>query len=205
VIYNFIDPDIYDRSKYPATLKEQFGKSEPVLMHISNFRRVKRVRDVVQIFAKVNAEIPSKLVMVGDGPDRPEAEDEVRHLGLESSVFFLGKLDVVAPLLASADLFLLPTSSESFGLSALEALASGVPVIGTRAGGLPEVVRDGETGYLCEVGDVDGMSAAALSILTNPEKWRAMSELGASDARARFSLNEIVSQYEHLYTTSLDK
>jgi len=203
VIYNFIDPDIYDRSKYPATLKEQFGKTEPVLMHISNFRRVKRVRDVVQIFAKVNAEVPSKLVMVGDGPDRPEAEDEVRHLGLENSVFFLGKLDVVAPLLASADLFLLPTSSESFGLSALEALASGVPVIGTRAGGLPEVVRDGETGYLCEVGDVDGMSAAALSILTDPEKWRAMSELGASDARARFSLNEIVSQYEHLYTTSL--
>ena len=203
VIYNFIDPDIYDRSKYPATLKEQFGKTEPVLMHISNFRRVKRVRDVVQIFAIVNAEVPSKLVMVGDGPDRPEAEDEVRHLGLENSVFFLGKLDVVAPLLASADLFLLPTSSESFGLSALEALASGVPVIGTRAGGLPEVVRDGETGYLCEVGDVDGMSAAALSILTDPEKWRAMSELGASDARARFSLNEIVSQYEHLYTTSL--
>jgi N-acetyl-alpha-D-glucosaminyl L-malate synthase BshA len=203
VIYNFIDPDVYDRSKYPATLKEQLGKSEPVLMHISNFRRVKRVRDVVQIFARVHAELPSRLVMVGDGPDRPEAEDEVRHLGLESQVFFLGKLDVVAPLLASADLFLLPTSSESFGLSALEALASGVPVIGTRAGGLPEVVRDGETGYLCEVGDVEGMSEAALSILTNREKWRAMSELGASDARARFSLNEIVSQYEHLYTTSL--
>ncbi|MGH9423516.1 MAG: N-acetyl-alpha-D-glucosaminyl L-malate synthase BshA, partial [Thermoanaerobaculia bacterium] len=204
VIYNFIDPDVYDRSKYPATLKEQLGKSQPVLMHISNFRSVKRVRDVVQIFARVNAEIPSKLVMVGDGPDRPEAEDEVRQLGLDNSVFFLGKLDVVAPLLASADLFLLPTSSESFGLSALEALASGVPVIGTRAGGLPEVVREGETGYLCEVGDVEGMSSAALSILTDPDKWRAMSELGASDARARFSLNEIVSQYEHLYTTSLD-
>ncbi|HZK77690.1 MAG TPA: N-acetyl-alpha-D-glucosaminyl L-malate synthase BshA, partial [Gemmatimonadaceae bacterium] len=130
VIHNFIDPDIYDRSKYPATLKEQLGKSEPLLMHISNFRPVKRIRDVVQIFERVNRVIPSKLVMVGDGPERPEAEDEVRRHGLESSVFFLGKLDVVAPLLASADLFLLPTSSESFGLTALEALASGVPVIG---------------------------------------------------------------------------
>lgn len=204
VIHNFIDPDVYDRAKYPPTLKEQLGKSKPLLMHISNFRRVKRVRDVVQIFARVNAEIPSRLVMVGDGPDRPEAEDEVRKLGLDSSVYFLGKLDVVAPLLASADLFLLPTSSESFGLSALEALASGVPVIGTNAGGLPEVVRDGETGVLCGVGDVEAMSAAALSILLDQEKWNAMSTLGAEDARARFSLNAIVSQYEHLYMTSLE-
>nr|MBA2706550.1 N-acetyl-alpha-D-glucosaminyl L-malate synthase BshA [Gemmatimonadaceae bacterium] len=120
VIHNFIDPAVYDRAKYPPTLKEQLGKSRPLLMHISNFRRVKRVRDVIRIFARVNSEIPSRLVMVGDGPDRPEAEDEVRQLGLDSAVYFLGKLDVVAPLLASADLFLLPTSSESFGLSALE-------------------------------------------------------------------------------------
>ncbi|HVF38433.1 MAG TPA: N-acetyl-alpha-D-glucosaminyl L-malate synthase BshA [Gemmatimonadaceae bacterium] len=203
VIHNFIDPEVYDRTKYPSTLKEQLGKSKPLLMHISNFRRVKRVRDVVKIFANVNARIPSRLVMVGDGPDRPEAEDEVRKLGLESAVYFLGKLDVVAPLLASADLFLLPTQSESFGLSALEALASGVPVIGTMAGGLPEVVRDGETGVLCGVGDVDGMSAAALDILGDKDKWNAMSRLGAEDARARFSLNEIVTQYELLYKTSL--
>ncbi len=203
VIHNFIDPAVYDRAKYPPTLKEQLGKSRPLLMHISNFRRVKRVRDVIRIFARVNSEIPSRLVMVGDGPDRPEAEDEVRQLGLDSAVYFLGKLDVVAPLLASADLFLLPTSSESFGLSALEALASGVPVIGTNAGGLPEVVRDGETGFLCGVGDVDSMSAAALSILGDSERWEAMSRTGAEDARARFGLNEIVSQYEHLYRTSL--
>ncbi len=204
VIHNFIDPDVYDRSKYPATLKEQLGKTESLLMHISNFRPVKRIRDVVQIFERVHKEIPSKLVMVGDGPERPAAEDEVRRHGLEDSVFFLGKLDVVAPLLASADLFLLPTSSESFGLTALEALASGVPVIGARAGGLPEVVRDGETGFLCEVGDVESMSQAALSILTDQSKWQAMSELGAADSRARFSLDEVVGQYEHLYTTSLD-
>lgn len=202
VINNFIDPEIYNRSKYP-TVREQLGDSGPVLMHISNFRRVKRVRDVVRIFASVNEKIPSRLVMVGDGPDRPEAEEEMRSFNLDHRVHFLGKIDNVAPLLASADLFLLPSSSESFGLSALEALASGVPVIGTRAGGLPEVVRDGETGVLCEVGDVDAMSRSALSILEDRDRWAAMSELGAADARARFSLDDIVSQYEHLYSTSL--
>ena len=204
VIHNFIDPAVYNRSAHPPLLRRQVGEG-PILMHISNFRRVKRVRDVVGTFAIVNKQIPSWLVMVGDGPDRPEAEDETRRLGIEDRVHFLGKIDNVAPLLASADLFLLPTSSESFGLSALEALASGVPVIGTNAGGMPEVVRNGETGYLCEVGDVAGMGAAALSILSDSRKWEAMSELGAADARARFSLDEIVSRYEHLYITSLSK
>jgi N-acetyl-alpha-D-glucosaminyl L-malate synthase BshA len=202
VIHNFIDPDIYNRSKYPP-IRKQLGNSGPVLMHISNFRAVKRVRDVVRVFAAVNAEVPSRLVMVGDGPDRADAEEEVRSLKIEDRVNFLGKIESVAPLLASADLFLLPSASESFGLSALEALASGVPVIGTNAGGMPEVVRDGETGFLCGVGDVDGMASAALTILTEKGRWDAMSELGAADARARFSLNEIVTQYEHLYTTSL--
>jgi N-acetyl-alpha-D-glucosaminyl L-malate synthase BshA len=202
VIYNFIDPDIYDRSRYP-TLRGKLGDSGPVLMHISNFRRVKRVRDVVKIFARVNEKLPGRLVMIGDGPDRPEAEEEARTLGVDQRVHFLGKIDSVAPLLASADVFLLPSASESFGLSALEALASGVPVVGTAAGGMPEVVRNGETGVLCEPGDVDGMSSAALEILSDSDRWSAMSRLGAADARARFSLSEIVTQYEHLYTTSL--
>jgi N-acetyl-alpha-D-glucosaminyl L-malate synthase BshA len=202
VIHNFIDPDVYNRDKYPA-VREQLGNSGPVLMHISNFRAVKRVRDVVRIFAEVNAQLPSRLVMVGDGPDRPEAEEEVRHRKLDDRVHFLGKIDTVAPLLASADLFLLPSASESFGLSALEALASGVPVVGTDAGGVPEVVRNGETGILCRVGDTHGMAKAALAILSDRDRWEAMSQLGAADARARFSLNQIVSQYEHLYTTSL--
>jgi N-acetyl-alpha-D-glucosaminyl L-malate synthase BshA len=202
VIHNFIDPDVYNREKYPA-LKDQFGSNGPVLMHISNFRRVKRVRDVVKVFASVNEKLPGTLVMVGDGPDRPEAEEEARTLGVDSRVHFLGKIDNVAPLLSSADLFLLPSATESFGLSALEALASGVPVVGSRAGGMPEVVRDGETGVLCEPGDVDGMASAAYSILSDRERWNAMSKLGEQDARARFSLNEIVSQYEQLYTTSL--
>ncbi len=202
VIHNFIDPDVYNRDKYPA-VREQIANSGPVLMHISNFRAVKRVRDVVRIFAKVNEELPSRLMMVGDGPDRPEAEEEVRHLGLDDRVNFLGKIESVAPLLASADLFLLPSENESFGLSALEALASGVPVVGTDVGGVPEVVRNGETGILCPVGDVDAMAQAALLILGDKDRWQAMSELGITDARARFSLNQIVSQYEHLYTTSL--
>jgi N-acetyl-alpha-D-glucosaminyl L-malate synthase BshA len=202
VINNFIDPAVYNRERY-ASLRDQFGRTHPVLMHISNFRRVKRVRDVVGIFARVNAELPSRLIMVGDGPDRVAAEDETRRLGVETSVSFLGKIDNVAPLLATADLFLLPTESESFGLSALEALASGVPVIGTRAGGLPEVVRDGETGFLCEVGDVEGMARIALELLLDPERWQAMSTLGAADARARFSETEIVTQYEQMYKTSL--
>jgi len=202
VIHNFIDPAVYNRSAHPPLLRHQLGP-EPILMHISNFRRVKRVRDVVGIFAKVNESLPSHLVMVGDGPDRAEAEDESRKCGVEGRVQFLGKIDNVAPLLASADLFLLPSTSESFGLSALEALASGVPVVGTNAGGMPEVVRNGETGVLCEVGDVDGMSREALRILTDKSVWQSMSELGAADARARFSLDAIVSQYEHLYMTSL--
>jgi N-acetyl-alpha-D-glucosaminyl L-malate synthase BshA len=202
VIHNFIDPGVYDRARY-ASLRTEFDDEKPILMHISNFRRVKRVKDIVGIFARVNEEIPSRLVMIGDGPDRTTAEEETRQLGVESSVSFLGKIDNVAPLLATADLFLLPTESESFGLSALEALACGVPVIGTRAGGLPEVVRDGETGFLCAVGDVEGMSRHALALLRDRNLWKRMSDLGAVDARARFSESEIVSQYEQMYQTSL--
>jgi len=203
VIHNFIDPDIYDRSRYPALLKNELARSKPILMHVSNFRTVKRVRDVVRIYAEVNRELPSVLVMIGDGPDRPAAEEEARLLGVEHSVSFLGKLDQIAPLLAAADLFLLPSQNESFGLSALEALASGVPVVGSDAGGLPEVVRDGETGILCPVGDVAGMAAASLEILRDPRRWADMSRLAAADARERFARDAIVSKYESLYRDSL--
>jgi N-acetyl-alpha-D-glucosaminyl L-malate synthase BshA len=203
VIHNFIDPDIYNRDKYPPVLKDQLGRSRPVLMHVSNFRAVKRVRDVVRVFAEVTKVKPSVLVMIGDGPDRPAAEEEARSLGVEGSVSFLGKLDQIAPLLAASDLFLLPSQTESFGLSALEALASGVPVIGTKAGGLPEVRRDGETGVLCAGGDTGGMASAALAILQNADRWSAMSRLAAADARERFGREAIVSKYEALYQRSL--
>ena len=199
VIYNFIDPEIYDRAKYPPLLREQLNGERRVLMHVSNFRPVKRVRDIVRIFARVCEQIPSVLVMVGDGPDRVEAEAEARALGIDRDVHFLGKIDVVAPLLAGADLFLLPSQNESFGLSALEALASGAPVVGSRAGGLVEVVKEGETGALREVGDVDGMAQASIEILADRDRWQAMSSAAAADARARFSLDDVVRQYEALY------
>ena len=205
VIPNFIDPDVYDRAKYTPALRRQLADSEHVLMHISNFRAVKRVRDVVRIFAGVRAKLPAVLVMVGDGPDRVHAEAEARELGVDDVVFFLGKIDAVAPLLAAADLFLLPSQSESFGLSAHEALASGVPVIGTAAGGLPEVVRNGETGVLCPVGDVDGMVAAAVEILEDQRRWAAMSRLAAHDARERYSMDDIVKQYEEFYDHALNR
>jgi N-acetyl-alpha-D-glucosaminyl L-malate synthase BshA len=199
VIYNFIDPETYDRSKYPPLLREQLNGARRVVMHVSNFRPVKRVRDIVRIFARVCETIPSVLVMVGDGPDRVEAEAEARSLGIDRDVQFLGKIEVVAPLLAGADLFLLPSQNESFGLSALEALASGVPVVGSRAGGLVEVVKEGETGALREVGDVDGMAQASIEILADRDRWQAMSSAAAADARARFSRDDVVRQYEALY------
>ena len=203
VIPNFIDPAVFDRARYGPGMHQQLGGGRRVLMHLSNFRPVKRIRDVVRTFAAVHAAVPSVLVMVGDGPDRPDAEEEARLLGVDKDVFFLGKLVDVAPLLAAADLFLLTTDRESFGLSALEALASGVPVIGYGVGGLPAVVRDGETGVLCEVGDTAAMSRAAIDLLRDSVRWARMSAAAAADARARFSMDEVVAQYEALYASTL--
>jgi N-acetyl-alpha-D-glucosaminyl L-malate synthase BshA len=198
VIHNFVDPALYDRARHEPLLRQQLD-GRRILIHVSNFRAVKRVRDVVRIFDRVRRALPSVLVMVGDGPDRRDAEDEARSLGIEADVQFLGRIEAVAPLLASADLFLIPSDRESFGLSALEALASGVPVVGSLAGGLPEVVRDGETGALRTVGDVAAMAEAAIAILGDDTRWRAMSARAAADARERFSRDEIVSRYEALY------
>lgn len=203
VIHNFVDPVIYDRGAHDLALRAQIGDGRKILMHISNFRPVKRVRDVVQTFAKVHAEIPSVLVMVGDGPDRSLAEEEARSLGVAHDVLFLGKIDAVAPLLACADLFLLPTDRESFGLSALEALACGVPSLAYDVGGIVEVIKNGETGALRPVGDIDGMAAAALRLLGDDKLWLRTSKAAAADARARFSKEQIVAQYESLYTKTV--
>ena len=199
VIYNFIDQSRYDRSKYGSVLPAHLPAGKPVLMHISNFRPVKRVVDVIRIFARVRRDTPCVLVMVGDGPDRAAAEDEARHLGIEEDVAFLGKIGAIAPLLAAAHVFLLPSETESFGLSALEALATGVPVVATRVGGLPEVIRDGETGMLSPVGDIDAMATAASTLLRDRSRWEMMSARAAADARARFGRDQIVTQYETLY------
>ncbi|MBC7894186.1 MAG: N-acetyl-alpha-D-glucosaminyl L-malate synthase BshA [Cytophagaceae bacterium] len=202
VIHNFVDPRVYNRMRYTPLLRDQMA-GKRVVMHISNFRPVKRVRDVVRIFAGIEQEVPSVLVMVGDGPERSEAEDEARLLGITDQMHFLGKIDSVAPLLASADLFLLPSEKESFGLSALEALASGVPVVGCRTGGLPEVVRDGETGVLRDVGDVEAMAQGGIALLRDEARWQAFSTLAARDARERFGQDAIVLQYEDLYARAL--
>jgi N-acetyl-alpha-D-glucosaminyl L-malate synthase BshA len=202
VIHNFIDPEVFDRERQRPVLREQFPDRR-ILLHISNFRAVKRVVDVVRIFARVRPQHPGILVMVGDGPDRDDAVEEARSLGVEQDVRFLGRIDDIAPLLASADLFLLPSDRESFGLSALEALACGVPVIGCNVGGLPEVVRDGETGVLRAPGDIGGMAAAATGILSDAERWKAMSRSAAADARARFAEATIVPQYEALYAKAV--
>jgi len=205
VIHNFVDPVLYDRRAHSPLLREQLGSNgdRAVIMHVSNFRPVKRVRDIVRIFAKVRREQPAVLVMVGDGPERTSAEQEARELGVQDDTYFLGKIDVVAPLLASADLFLLPSQSESFGLSALEALACGVPVVASRVGGIPEVVSDGDTGVLRDVGDVEGMAAASSDILGDRARWERMSAAAAADARHRFSRDEMVARYEAFYERTI--
>ena len=202
VIPNFVDPAVFERAHHGDGLRQELGGGKRVLMHISNFRPVKRVRDVVRVFAKVRERVPSVLVMVGDGPDRGAAEEEARLLGVASDVRFLGKIDQVAPLLAAADVYVFPSESESFGLSALEALASGVPVVAARVGGVPEVVRDGVTGALLPLGDVDGMAAAVVRFL-DPAVWAAASRSAAADARARFSTHDVVAGYERLYAEAL--
>jgi N-acetyl-alpha-D-glucosaminyl L-malate synthase BshA len=199
VIPNFVDPAVFRRTASDAALRQQLGDGRKVLMHISNMRPVKRVTDVVQIFAAVRREIPSVLVMVGDGPDRPAAEEEARRLDVEGDVRFLGKIDGVAPLIASADLYLLTTDSESFGLSALEAQACGVPVLGYAVGGLPEVVENGSTGHLGAVGDIVGMSRAALDILGSDAHWQSMSAAAVTRAVGRFSTDRVLPLYEALY------
>ena len=203
VIPNFIDPERFRRSAHVFPVPADIVAGRKVLMHMSNFRPVKRIRDIVKVFARVREEIPALLVMVGDGPDRGDAETEARDLGVSEDVMFLGKIDLIAPLLAGADLFLLPSNAESFGLSALEALASGVPVIGTNLGGLPSVVRHGVTGFLHDAGDIDSMAKSALWLLTDPERWQEFSTAAEADARKRFSQDNVVAQYEALYRHTL--
>jgi N-acetyl-alpha-D-glucosaminyl L-malate synthase BshA len=202
VIPNFVDTTLYDRTRYRCHRRFLGATGQRLVMHISNFRAVKRVRDVVRIFAQIQREVPARLVFVGDGPERPEAADEAEKLGLSGSVVFLGKQDSVAELLACADLFLLPSESESFGLSALEAMASGVPVVATAVGGLLEVVEDGVSGYLRAVGDIDAMAQAGISILADDASWRRFSD-GARTRAQEFRIDRIVPMYEDYYRAVL--
>jgi N-acetyl-alpha-D-glucosaminyl L-malate synthase BshA len=203
VIPNFVDTEVYRRDKEPCRRDSLSEPGEKIVMHISNFRQVKRVPDVVTVFARVAREIPARLVLVGDGPERPRALERAEELGVADRTVFLGKHSFVDELLACADLFLLPSENESFGLAALEAMACGAPVVASRSGGLPEVVSDGEAGFLLEVGDVEGMGDAARALLGDDERWAAASRAARRVAVERFSIDRVVPQYEEYYRTVL--
>jgi N-acetyl-alpha-D-glucosaminyl L-malate synthase BshA len=196
VIPNFLDTDVYVPDKKPCHRHTLADPGEKILMHVSNFRPVKRVHDVVSVFAGVAKEMPARLIMIGDGPERIRAIEKAKALGVEDRVVFLGKHSAVEELLPCADLFLLPSESESFGLAALEAMASGTPVVATQVGGLPEVVPHGEAGYLLAPGDVAGMTAGALEILSDADRSKAFGEVGRAVALERFSAEGVVPLYE---------
>lgn len=198
VIYNFIDPERHDTAPCPC-IPPCIDESQKTIMHISNFRPVKRIRDVMHVFHKVAQAVSCRLLLVGDGPDLSVAKEMAEQHGLEDRVRFLGVVDHVAPLLARADLLLLPSTTESFGLVALEAMASGVPVIATDVGGLPEVVDHGQTGYLAGVGDVDTMAMYALRLLTDSVHHREISAQAQRRARECFDYHRIVPEYVRLY------
>jgi N-acetyl-alpha-D-glucosaminyl L-malate synthase bshA len=177
---------------------------ERIITHISNFRKVKRVEDVVRVFTKIQEKIPAKLIMVGDGPDREIADQLCKNLGIKKRVLFLGNTSDIEQILCFSDLFLLPSISESFGLSALEAMVAGVPVVSSNAGGIPEVNEEGVSGFLCEVGDIDTMAARALYILEDEARLKEFKK-GALEVAKRFDEEKIVPMYEALYFDVIHK
>ena len=197
-IPNFIDMSLYQQEN-DMKLRNRFAKEDEfILTHISNFRKVKRVEDVIRIFNKVHKEVPAKLLMIGDGPERLKAEQLCRKLGIDKKVKFLGKLKVIEKMLSISDVFILPSETESFGLVALEAMASKVAVISTNTGGLSEVNIDGKTGFLSEVGDVNKMATDTLSLLKDKGKLNAFKENALAHAFT-FDLPNILPQYEAVY------
>lgn len=203
VIPNFVNTDLFRPASDPRRRKVFAPAGEKVVMHISNFRPVKRVQDVIDVFARIRKRIPARLVMVGDGPDRPRAAQRVGELEIERDVVFLGKYASVEELLGLADLFLLTSDSESFGLAALEAISCGVPVVGYRAGGLPEVISHGENGLLVPVGAVDEGAEAGMCLLGDPAVWKRFSEAGRAAAIEHFATERVLPRYEDFYRSLL--
>ncbi len=202
VIHNFVDVRRFDKKPIDAFRKVIAPQGERIILHASNFRKVKRIDDVVRIFAGIRKLLPAKLLLVGDGPERPMAEDLVRQLGLCDDVRMLGKQQDMEDIFVISDLFLLPSEYESFGLAALEAMAAGVPVVASDAGGIPEIVTPGSNGEMAAVGDVESMAAMAVSILGEDrvlEDYRK----GARAQAQQFDIGRIVPKYEALYEKCL--
>jgi L-malate glycosyltransferase len=201
VIYNSVNCDVYSRNvpEREQLRREYAADNERILVHLSNFRPVKRLTDVVEIFDRVHKKIPSKLLLIGDGPDRSVAEWLAVQKGIHQDVQFLGKQDQVQDKLAIADVMLMPSELESFGLAALEAMACEVVPIATRAGGVPEVIEHGKSGYLADVGDVETMARYAIELLSNEQHLHAMAKQARAVAQERFCSTRIVAQYEDFY------
>jgi len=199
LVYNFVDKRRYYRKEVKG-LKEKFAPNgEKIIMHISNFRPVKRVPDVIETFTLVRKQMPAKLVFIGEGPEQCNIRKLICQRGLQDDVYFLGKQEDVAEVISMADVMLLPSEKESFGLVALEAMACGVPVVATLAGGLPEVVLDGECGFLCEIGDVHRMAERTLTLLQDEELYRRFSKVAVDRSCFTFCHQTIAEQYEGLY------
>jgi len=200
VIPNFVDTSKFAPRLESSCRKEQFAKKgERLLLHISNFRPSKCVTDVVRVFAAVRREVPSRLLLVGDGPERVPSREVADELGVTKWVRWLGQLDAVEDVLGCSDLFILPSRNESFGLAGLEAMSSGVPVIATAAEGLPELIRNGETGYLLPVGDVEGMARRSIEILSDAKRSAAMSEAARRVAIESYEVGKVIPMYEEFY------
>ena len=204
MIYNFVDSELFKPSPNQNFKDKVAPNGEKILVHVSNFRPVKRVPDTIRILHRVIQEIPTKLLLVGDGPDRSECERLVRELQLEKNVFFLGKQDGLSEILSSSDLFLMPSQSESFGLSALEAMSCGVPVVSSSVGGLPELIVHNQTGYIAEIGDVNRMAKYTVDLLTNEKKYKAFSENSRSRAVNNFEKKLILPKYLEYYEKILN-
>jgi len=198
VIPNFINLKLYEKGDREELRKQYAPNGEKLLMHVSNFRKVKRVPDVVKVFAEIRKSMPCKLLLIGDGPERHSIEEMCREMDSCNEIILLGKMKSTEKMLSMADLFLLTSETESFGLAALEAMAAGVPVISSNGGGLPEVNEHGFSGYLSDVGAVDDMAANALKILSNEETHETFRKNAREQAR-KFDINAVLPQYEELY------
>lgn len=205
VIPNFVDLDEFRPEEVSCCRKSIAPFGEKILVHVSNFRKVKRIKDTIRIVEKLKDEIPIKLLLIGDGPERSDCEKLARDLGLVNEILFMGKQSELKNILSVSDLFLLPSKEESFGLSALEAMSCGVPVISSNIGGIPEVNIHGETGYLSEVGDVDDMANNCKKLLTNEKLLKRFSNNALVRAKVHFDRNIIIPQYEEYYEKILNQ